>query len=394
MKRNFQAIDAIAYAFGYGFKGQATLLRLGWPSFLLYAAGFYFFIQTLAELQHVLAPAAIALNTVMGEGGSFAALWGSVGSSAGTTPLEAAPLHGEDLQGLLQFQLLTFVAGILLIPATTAMIRQSAGASVRSGFLPLFGKPEIYLIAGYVVSYIILVALSVVAGLLYVSALAAAGAFEAGSDGVVAVVAILGGILLALAVLWLVVRLSFLAGHAAVSESLNLGAAWKLTGGRFWKLLGTYILFGLLLSFVVVAVQFAMLAMVATKMWIGVGAVFVVTWLYTLPLYAGFYGRILGDLMVDPENPGPYDDVEPAASGDEDEEGWSSDNFDAEATADFAEPAVRREAQAPGMIRRLGEAPTAPPAESSVFGEGGDHQPAHRQARSSSIGFIRRRFRG
>ncbi|MEE4210865.1 MAG: hypothetical protein V2I43_16570, partial [Parvularcula sp.] len=41
MKRDFHAIDAVAFSLGYGFRGLVTALRLGWPSLLLTLFGGY-----------------------------------------------------------------------------------------------------------------------------------------------------------------------------------------------------------------------------------------------------------------------------------------------------------------------------------------------------------------
>ncbi|MCQ8185433.1 hypothetical protein [Parvularcula maris] len=374
MKRNFQAIDAIAFAFGFGFKGFSILLRLGWPTILLYGIGIGIIAHAFGGAEAILAPYAVAMQELGVDVGAAVAGWIGTTSSAGSTVTydEASPAE--------TFALLAVSLGssILMVPAYTALIRASAGREPRGGVLPLFGRAELYLIAGWILAYLLFVLVMLVLTGAAIGGFFGAAAALGGPESVPA--AIIGGVLgfaAILTLIWFSVRLYLWPGIAAVTEDLSLKRGFGLSGGRFWKLLGSFILFALLIGVLSLVVQMVMLGLFATDLVIPALGLYGLLMLYMTSAQMGFYGRIIGDLLVDPENPGRYDDISLDTQDD--------DEFD------LADTGEQHFAEAPVMMRR-DRAPEEGPASAMFAAASGER--AEPQGKRSSISFVRRRFRG
>jgi hypothetical protein len=381
MKRNFQAIDAIAFAFGFGFKGFSILLRLGWPAILLYVGGLALMMKGLGGIEALIAPYAVAMQEMGVDLGGAIAGWTGTGGTADPVALEE-----PDPAETLAFAAIALGSSLLMVPAYTALIRAGAGRSVRGGVLPLFGRAELYLIAGYILSYLVIVAILILLALAGAAAFFGSAALLGGPEsGAAVAVGCVLGVAALLAFLWLTVRISLWPGIAAVSEDLSIGRAFALSKGRFWKLLGSFLLFGLLLGALSIVLQMVMLGLFATEMVLPALGLYGLLMLYTASAQMGFYGRIIGDLLIDPENPGRYDDTDFVDDGgDEEAQSLDQDLSDEQA---LAEPPV--------MMRRQDTREEGPA--SAIFAAASE-TPAQlqhgRSHRGSSISFVRRRFRG
>jgi len=319
MKPNFHAIDAIAFGLRYGFTGLGTALRLGWVSAALILGAFYYFYVTADSIDAFSTSylfsqfsAALADQFVSQLSAIFPALSDvtvTVDDEIDLDPEEVKAIMGSI--GVLYGGML--VGFILFIPALVAMIREGAGLEARSGFLPAFGREEWSFVAAYLILGLLFVAIYIGAliGLIPLAIVAESGGIEAGPLFTLAALVVM------VLVFWFSIRIQLFPAHAAITGTINLGQAFGITSGRFWKLLGTVILFGLIIQLISCAATMLVLPMQAMGTETVIGASIFVTLLvqlYMVTAQSAFYGRITGELMgtFDDETGGhvPFDDVD------------------------------------------------------------------------------------
>lgn len=137
-----------------------------------------------------------------------------------------------------------------------------------------FGPEELWQALALLLVFVLLfgayIGVALVAGLGVGIAVAGGGGIVGGVLGVVAVIGALG------VLVWLAVKLSLVAPMAFERRTVDLAAAWRLTRGRFWGLLGAYLLATVLMIvvYLLALVIFVAIAAVLTGGITGVGAVF------------------------------------------------------------------------------------------------------------------------
>lgn len=210
----------IAQAYRFAFAGIVNLIRVSW----LPLAGI------IIVMFAIVLP---ALSNLMD------ALSGQGAGTSGAAFLRLLPAY-------LVMMLLFFVQ-IAAIAQSALGLPQSAGWLVFP-----FGKPLWRLIGAFLIFLLILVAISILLGVVMGLVIVAIGGNAAGAGHVVLIglaVRLLAYALLA----FLFVRLGFLLTPAAVEgPGLGLVRSWKLSRGRFWRLFA--ILLAVTLPFVVLEV--------------------------------------------------------------------------------------------------------------------------------------------
>ncbi len=400
MKRNFHAIDAIAFSLGYGFRGIVTALRLGWLTVLLYAFAAYVLMLNGVEWD---------TDGTAGVIGQF--LSGQIAAFLDTLATWIPAVRDIDVsiendQLAWQAEALTApiglafgamaLANLLFIPALVAMQRRAAGVEARGGILPLFGRPEWCFFAATIITVIVILLAVALFAIPLLGAVYAAEVMENESLGLLAIPA---GLLLVFGAVWFSIRISLFPIHAAVTGTLDLGGAFGLTGGRFWKLLGTLVLFGIILATIEYAIAFASTGLVAMDtIWL----LLLLTLgyqLYAQVAQAGLFGRITGDLLGTTEaDDSPAGDETDSDADDLPEDPSGDDQAEFPPVREAAAPtAVMSRGARPQGARNLapaaGQVPAAPTA-SSLAGE--PARPAEEspvKPAGSSVSFLRNRFR-
>ena len=129
----------------------------------------------------------------------------------------------------------------------------------RNAFIQ-FGGDELRMILVMVVQWLIgvgaIVGAALLAGILTGVASAAGGAIAGVIVGIIAGVAAIG------LVVWISIRLSLALSQTFATGRLNIFGSWALTKGRFWPILGAYLL-AVILLIVVFLLAFAVQALVA-----------------------------------------------------------------------------------------------------------------------------------
>ncbi|MEM6913219.1 MAG: hypothetical protein AAF511_04510 [Pseudomonadota bacterium] len=381
MRPNFYAIDAIAFGFRFAITGLPTAIRLGWLPFLIMTAAY--FQTTMVFAQAGIDP----LETVRS---GFGALLD--GGSEFDWEIEDHSDY-EDLSPFVGlWGLLALIGYVLLIPMAVALYRQAANVETRGGFLPIFGGPEWRFLFSFVVQYLVIVAFIVAAGLA-VGLIALAGtAF--GTDAF----AIIAGIALGPLLLWFVVRFSLFQPVVAITNSLSVPAAFGATAGRFWKLLGTFILLFLILFLLVVATFIVLGTALAVSdfgspSYIGFSVASQAVNLVIGLISIGIVGRITGDLLGTTEedtSDDPFSDEEEL----DDDADDLLDDLIGDDDADFvAEPAYdadhdQASYDAEGFMMRRHHGQDQQQRLTSI-----SDQASEASKRKSSISFIRTRFR-
>ena len=402
MKPNFHAIDAIVYGLRFGVTGIPAFLRRGWLGVLVALGasfGLFSAIWTDAHYETVQGNLGFGMFTPLGETVQEAIDdWGDDEVS-----FEWGSEEQEAIGEVLVFYGLLLISLILSIPGIVDAYRKSAGLEPSGGFLPTFGAAEWSLFFSTIL--VGLATLLVYATLgLPVGGLVAFGIMteQYWAFFIAGVIALVG-------TLWWSVRASLIPIHSAIVGELAFYDGFRLTGGVFWKLIGTGLLAGIVFALIEFAVSLVILGTAFQSMFDV--AILLNVLLYGYIYIAGFgiYGRIAGDLMglTKGAETDPSDDQTPFA--DEAEETLDSvDDWAADASETIpvdrgyaAEQAPRQE---PQMVRRT-DAPRysyggglADPAASSA-----DHEnaaapqptPAQHQQQGSkaSVQFVRRRFR-
>ncbi|MEO1042487.1 MAG: hypothetical protein AAFX52_09355 [Pseudomonadota bacterium] len=381
MRPNFYAIDAIAFGFRFALTGLPTALRLGWlPLLIITAASVQ---TTMSFMQAGIDP----IETVRSGFGSML---------DGGSEFELEIENQGDYEDLSPFVglwgLLAIIGYVLLIPAAVALYRQAANVETRGGFLPVFGGPEWRFLFSFVVQYLVIVGFAIAS-----SAAVALGVLVGASIGV-EVLAAVAALAVTLLMFWFFVRFSLFQPVVAITNSLSVPAAFGVTAGRFWKLIGTFILLVLItcLLLVAVAIVFGTALTVSgfgSPAYFGFTTAAYVVYTLVCLFSVGVIGRITGDLLGTTAD--DFDE-DPFAGDDEPEDGADDllDEIIGDDEADFAADSVQYADQdqtsydAEGFMMRRNN--------------GQDHQQSFAASpdqtrvaskRRSSIGFIRTRFR-
>lgn len=320
MKPNFHAIEAIVYGLKFGVTGIPTALKRGWLSILIGGGATLGVFGVIMSSSY---PEAV-------QGGfGLGALFGDLAEQVRQVFDEIEVEEIEDLEAIfgdeatqnmagtvLLLAAAQFLSAILFIPALVDLYRKATGQETRPGFLPGFGREEWSLFLSVVLFALVSLLFYALLAVPIFGLMAMGGAMEN------PLVIFVAGAFAAIAVAWFSVRIQLFPIHAALTGRVALIEAFGLTGGRFWKLLGT----NLLLVVVLVVLSFGLgLLSTALDLLVVVGVSVVVDLLfnvYVTVAAAGTYGRITGELMglVD-------EDGEPTVEDRFAEEDAASDGF-------------------------------------------------------------------
>ncbi|MEM6747708.1 MAG: hypothetical protein AAF608_09835 [Pseudomonadota bacterium] len=380
MRPNFYAIDAIAFGFRFAITGLPTALRLGWLPFLIVTAAS---IQMTSNFIHAgidpMETVRSGFGAMMDGGAEFEWEWQADGDY-------------EDLSATTSvWGLLALLGYVFFIPAVVALYRQAANVETRGGFLPVFGGPEWRFLASFLVMPLAIALVALVLGLV-----TAAGVFAGEATGIDAIT-VVAGLVFVVAFLWFLIRFSLFQPHVAITNTLSVPAAVALTAGRIWKLLGTYILVGLILVLVAVAWSIVFgTAMAVSEFgspaYMGIAVAGSAANVLISIIGYGIIGRITGDLLGTTEYDEPYTDDPTDEDDDPFEEVLAEDETDlAGREVRDDEPGVMSYADEPapadGMLRRFD---TAEELRETYAPEAAEPAPAKRR---SSVKFLRTRFR-
>jgi hypothetical protein len=154
-----------------------------------------------------------------------------------TDPAELA----KALEPLAPFYMISLLYTLVLYAVMMAalnrlILRPEAG---RTAYLRL-GVDELRQVGVFVVLYLIMMAVSFVATIGVVFVAVVFGVLAGGNPGVITAVSMLGLIAVAVGVLFVVMRLSFLSSIAFDTGKISPRAAWAMTKGIGGSLVGTY----------------------------------------------------------------------------------------------------------------------------------------------------------
>lgn len=180
----------------------------------------------------------------------IAALLAAIGP-AGLQELQAVTTSAEASKNpAAAFAAIGRMAGVLLLVVPLALLfsAMTYGAVFRAVLRPqeggffyfrLGGDELRLLLVNFVLSLLFgIVALIAFAVLGVIAGLTGAGANQSGG----ALVGVVGGIVLALAFIWIAIRLSLALPITFVEKRIAIFDSWSLTKGRFWPLLGMALL--------------------------------------------------------------------------------------------------------------------------------------------------------
>ena len=214
--------DAFVFALRFGVTGTPTLLRLGWLPLVVLAVA-------LGLLGAGMAGALFGMDP-FGAGGFGAS--GSLGDLA--------------LSGFAVFLLL--IGGLLFLPVYVGLIRRAAGLQRERGglFGYRFGGRELRVLLAGIVYALCFVPIMLLFAAPFVGVAGLSGGTE--PNGILVVLGIVLGIAAFCAFVFVGVRLSLLVPLAAAENRVAFGEAWEATKGRFWILLGLYVVVSLVTS--------------------------------------------------------------------------------------------------------------------------------------------------
>jgi hypothetical protein len=164
------------------------------------------------------------------------------GVTSGATAVSPAQLAA--LGSFMRLYLILLPAYLIVVAVFTAAIYRAVLRPTETGFGRLrFGGDELRLIGLFVLMglffFVVFLLVGVVAGLAVGGAIAATR--SGGAAGAVLTVTLLYLVLI-IAGAWLAVRFSLAAPMTFGERRIRLFGSWRLTKGRFWPLLGCYLL--------------------------------------------------------------------------------------------------------------------------------------------------------
>ncbi|MCQ8185434.1 hypothetical protein [Parvularcula maris] len=295
MRPNFHAIEAIAYGLGYGIKGLPTFFRLGWLPLLLLTGIAFFLMQQGVDFNF--GGTETGANVEVTEEGMF--------GSSSVFMNKGFEINPEEWTGsVILASAGALLALILFVPALVAMTREAAGVEVRGGFLPAFGSPEVAYLVAVILSVLIFLLVILVAALGIAVPLGISGALLEGqltedSIGPIAIILILAFIAF---LIWFGTRFSLFSYHAAVTGRIAPLEAFGLTGGRFWKLFGSWVLISIVVGLLGGLIELIGLGFAAFNMVFLPLLLQLVSQIYQSVAQTGFAGRVVGDLMATREH--------------------------------------------------------------------------------------------
>lgn len=171
----------------------------------------------------------------------FSSLASLVALGENPEPSEAAAVLGE----MGKWMLILLAGSALLFPMMTvaSLAHIVRGDERRTPFYFQYGGDELRVLAAYVMFSIMILLISLVGGLAaavlaFVIALATRQPQEAAGG--------LGEFIVNIAIAWFRLRLSVLYPAAISTRTIGLGVAWTATKGQVWRLLGYWILVGVI----------------------------------------------------------------------------------------------------------------------------------------------------
>lgn len=379
MKPNFHAIDAIVYGLRSGFSAIPTALRRGWLSWLVVIASTANVFTTLVAYDDLMQGDLGLSGIIIGVVESVTDVMDGIGIELDDETLVIADEDATRIASSLWIYMAgNFVAMILFVPALVDLYRRAAGLEDRPGFLPGFGAPE----WSVILSVILIFALGLIAYLIFAFGIAGVIAAAAATDQ--PLIGVLGGIVAGAALIWFFVRIQLFPIHAALVERVDLGGAFGLVGGRFWKLLGTNILIGFVVAVIQIGISLldpSLLLGSFLDMKTAVAGSLVLSLLltfYTQVATASAYGRITSDLMglTDSGFGAPAEEAAP--------DGGSEPDDAPEVVAEEADETVNGDA---GDAGDAGDSSAGDTVQRAMMTRSGER-------RRSSLDFVRTRLRG
>ncbi|MGQ0742223.1 MAG: hypothetical protein ACT4OG_08030 [Alphaproteobacteria bacterium] len=215
----------IAYAYSFAFGNILSILGVAWFPFLLVCVAGYF----------LLLPYISALQTF-------------------TTTQDLSTLGGS----LLLLPVFVFVAVVATAMIMVEVMRMALGMDPgRKFFYFSLDKPVWRLIGAYVLVILLIVGLAVVGGIVLGILAFIVGAGDA--DAALSVTGI-GGVILALALVLVAVRLIFLLPAVVVAENtMSIKRGYHLTFGNFWRIMVVWLAIVIPISIVQSMIQAAVL---------------------------------------------------------------------------------------------------------------------------------------
>lgn len=139
-------------------------------------------------------------------------------------------------------------AMFLFYPMMTAGVLRHVvrGESPRLPFYLSFGMDELRVFAAYLL-FMVMIFISAFAGML--AYLVLTMVFALVSEGIGALVAIIGVFALMGAFIWFITRMSIIFPAAVGERSVGIADSWRLTDGNFWGLLVYWIFWGVVMMF-------------------------------------------------------------------------------------------------------------------------------------------------
>ena len=235
-------VDTALGGMAFGWKNIGTTIRMGWLGFVL------FLVVVFGSMAAVAGPDFI---------GNFASEIEKLEDNADVEPefmFELIALYFAFLGAIL-------VGSLAFLPFYVVMHRIAAGEIDPPGGLGYFklGGREVRVIIGYIVLFFVSLAVLAVLLVPVGGMMAAGGLFSADAteEVVVANIALimLAYLLAWVALIWINIRLITFLPAVAIENRLVFMRSFKMTGGNFWRIFVSYLLFSLIMMAVVMALE-------------------------------------------------------------------------------------------------------------------------------------------
>ncbi len=211
----------ISYAYSFAFGHILNILGVAWfPFVLIGVAGYFLLMPYVVAVQHFM-----------------------------TT---------QDMSGLGSALLLVLgfvvVVVVCMSMVTVEVMREALGMDPGQKFFYFsLDKPVWRLIGAYFLVILIMMGLGIVGGIAIGILAAVAGAANSSTAGVISM---LGGLILALGLILIAVRLMFLLPAVVVAENhISIKRGWHLTYGNFWRIVAVFLAIAIPLAVVQYCIQ-------------------------------------------------------------------------------------------------------------------------------------------